>query len=144
MSIRCSWLKVLFSATIFILHSYLFSSCLSINPISPMMISTNNSRPSKLHTDLFLWITKLRGFPGGSDGKDSAHNVEDQGLTVELRRSPGEGNGNPHQYSCPENFMDRGAWQVHGVTKGWTQVTNTFTGVNIFITTIKKNCSILL
>ena len=144
MSIRCSWLKVLFSATIFILHSYPFSSCLSISPISPVMISTNSSHPSKLHTDLFLWITKVRGFPDGSDVKDSAHNVGDQGLMVELRRSLGEGNGDPHQYSCPENSMDRGDWQVHGVTKGWTQVTNTFTEVNIFITTIKKNCSILL
>ena len=55
------------------------------------MISTNSSLPSKLHTDLFLRITEVRGFPGGSDGKDSAHNVGDQGLIIELRRSPGEG-----------------------------------------------------
>ena len=144
MSIRCSWLKVLFSATIFIVRSYPFSSCLSINPISPVMISTNSSHPSKRHTDLFLWITKVMGFPDGSDGKDSAHNVGDQGLMVELRRSLGEGNGEPHQYSCLESSMDRGDWQVHRVTKGWTQVTNTFTEVNIFIPTIKKNCSILL
>ena len=39
-------------------------------------------------------------------------------------RSPGEGNGNPLQYSCLENPMDRGAWwaAVHGVTKSWTGV----------------------
>ena len=39
-------------------------------------------------------------------------------------RSPGEGNDNPLRYSCPENSMDRGNWQVtvHGVTKNWTQL----------------------
>ena len=121
MSIRCSWLKVLFSATIFILHSYPFSSCLSISPISPVMISTNSSHPSKLHTDLFLWITKVRGFPDGSDVKDSAHNVGDQGLMVELRRSLGEGNGHPLQYSGLENSMD---CIVHGVSKSWTLLSN--------------------
>ena len=49
-------------------------------------------------------------FPGGSDGKASAHNVGDQGLIPGLERSPGEGNGNPLQYSCLKNFMDRGAY----------------------------------
>ena len=59
------------------------------------------------------------GFPGGSESKESACNVGDLGLIPELRRSPGEGNGNTPQYSCLENSMDRGAWQgmVHGVTK---------------------------
>ena len=50
------------------------------------------------------------GFPGGSDGKVSACNVEDLGLIPGLGRSPGEGNGNPLQYSCLENSMDEGAW----------------------------------
>ena len=50
------------------------------------------------------------GFPGGSDGKASACNVGDPGLIPGSGRSPGEGNGNPLQYSCPENFMDGGAW----------------------------------
>ena len=50
------------------------------------------------------------GFPGGSDGKESAHNVGDLSLIPGLERSPGEGNGNPLQYSCLENPMDRGAW----------------------------------
>ena len=48
-------------------------------------------------------------FPGGSDGKASAYNVEDPGSIPGLGRSPGEGNGNPLQYSCLENPMDRGA-----------------------------------
>ena len=49
-------------------------------------------------------------FPGGSDGKQSACNEGDPGLIPGLRRSPGEGNGYPLQYSCLENPMDRGAW----------------------------------
>ena len=48
-------------------------------------------------------------FPGGSDGKASAYNVGDLGLIPGLGRSPGKGNGNPLQYSCLENPMDRGA-----------------------------------
>ena len=47
------------------------------------------------------------GFPGGSDGKASAHNVGDLGSIPGLGRSPGEGNGNPLQYSCLENSMER-------------------------------------
>ena len=55
-----------------------------------------------------LWL-KMLGFPGGSDGKASAYNVGDPGLIPGSGRSPGEGNGNPLQYSCLENPMDRGA-----------------------------------
>ena len=50
------------------------------------------------------------GFPCGSAGKESAHNVEDLGSIPELGRFPGEGNGNSLQYSCLENPMDGGAW----------------------------------
>ena len=67
------------------------------------------------------------GSPGVSDSKESAGNVEDQGLIPGLGRSPGEGNGNQLQYSCLESVhsMDRGAWwaTVHGVTKSQTEVT---------------------
>ena len=63
-------------------------------------------------------------FSGGSDGKESACSVEDLGLTPGSGRSSGEGNGNPLQYSCLENPMDRGAWRatVHGVAKSQTQL----------------------
>ena len=59
------------------------------------------------------------GFPGGSDGKEPACNAGDLGLIFGLGRSPGGGHGNPLQYSCLENSIDRGAWQaiVHGVAK---------------------------
>ena len=55
-------------------------------------------------------------------GKEFACNAGDLGLIAELGRSPGEGNGNPLQYVCLENSMDRGAWQaaVHGVIKSQT------------------------
>ena len=51
----------------------------------------------------------MEGFPGGSDGKESAFNAGDLGSIPGLGRSPLEGNGNPLQYSCLENSMDRGA-----------------------------------
>ena len=47
------------------------------------------------------------GIPGGSDGKESTYNARDLGLIPELGRSPGEANGNPPQYSCLGNPMDR-------------------------------------
>ena len=50
------------------------------------------------------------GFPGGSDGKASAYNTGDLGSIPGLGISPREGNGNPRQYSCLENPMDREAW----------------------------------
>ena len=71
-----------------------------------------------------------RDFPGGSDGKASAYNAGDLGSSPGLGRSPGEGNGNPLQYSCLENSIDGGAWwtTVHGVIKSRTQLSNfTFT-----------------
>ena len=60
----------------------------------------------------------------GSVGTESACNAGDRGLIPRLGRSPGEGNGNPLQYSCLENPLDRGAWRatVHGVTKSWTRL----------------------
>ena len=61
----------------------------------------------------------IMGFPGGSDGKESACNVGDPGSIAGSEKSPGKGNGNPLQYSCLENSMDRGPWRAtdHGVTK---------------------------
>ena len=61
------------------------------------------------------------GFPGGSVSKESVYNARDLSLIPGLERSPGGGHGNPLQYSCLQNPMDRGAWQamIHGVTKSW-------------------------
>ena len=61
--------------------------------------------------------------PRSLSGKETACQAGDVGLIAGSGRSPGEGNGNPLQYSCLENPMDRGAWQatVPGVTKSQTQ-----------------------
>ena len=67
---------------------------------------------------------------GGSEVKVSACNAGDLGSIPGLGRSPGEGNGNPLQYSCLENPLDRGAWWAtdHGVAKSWTRLSDfTFT-----------------
>ena len=62
------------------------------------------------------------GFPGSSEGKESACHVEDLGSIPGSGKSPGEGKGYPLQCSCLENSMDRGAWWAtgHGVAKSWT------------------------
>ena len=64
----------------------------------------------------------LLGLLGGPDSKESVCSIGDPGSVPELGRSPGDGKGNPLQYSCLENSMDRGAWRatVHGVSKSWT------------------------
>ena len=70
--------------------------------------------------DKFLWwkqscltlIYHLAGFPGGSAGKESSCNEADLGSIPGLERSPGEGQGNPLQYSSLRNPLDRGAWQA--------------------------------
>ena len=71
------------------------------------------------HLTFSLGNTVSLGFPGGSDGKESACSVGDPGSILGSGRSPGEGPGNPLHYSCLEHPMDRGAWRatVHGVTK---------------------------
>ena len=70
------------------------------------------------------------GFPGGLAVKNPPVNAGDAGLIPGSGRSPGEGNGNPLQYTCLENPMDRGAWwaTVHGVAKSRPRLSDfTFT-----------------
>ena len=77
------------------------------------------------HTFIQTQIT-YKSFPGSSDGKESACNSSDPDSIPEWGQSPGEGNGNPLQYSCLENSMDRGTWQatVHGTAKSQTCLIN--------------------
>ena len=82
----------------------------------------------KVGTSLVIqWLRfhapKALGFPGGSDGKASACNAEDRGLIPGSGRSPGEGKGNPVQYSRLGNSKDIGAWwaTINGIIKSWTQ-----------------------
>ena len=58
--------------------------------------------------------------------QETAYNKKDQGSIPGSGRSPGEGKGNPLQYSCPENPMDKGAWwaTVHGITKSQTPLSD--------------------
>ena len=69
-----------------------------------------------------LFFFQHLGFPGGSVSKESACNAGDLGSIPESGRSPEEGDGNPHQDSCLENSMDRGAWLalVQGLMKSQT------------------------
>ena len=73
-------------------------------------------------------LKQMRGFPGGSEVKASACNVGDLGSIPGSGRSPGEGNGNPLQYSCLENPMDGEAWwaTVHRVAESDTRGNNFF------------------
>ena len=79
-----------------------------------------------MHIIKFWWIKRCimikPGFLGGSNGKESACNAGDLGSIPGSGISPGERNGNPLQYSCLENSMDREAWwvTVHGVAKSRT------------------------
>ena len=68
----------------------------------------------------------LWGFPGGLAVKNSPANAGDAGLILGSGRSPGGGNGNPFQYSCLANPLDRGAWwaTVHRVANNWTQLSD--------------------
>ena len=86
--------------------------------------------------------SRFMDFPGGSDGKASAYNAGDPGSIPGQGRSPGEGNGNPLQYSCLETPMDGGTWQatVHGVAKSRTRLSNfTFTIADSLCCTAETN-----
>ena len=70
---------------------------------------------------LLAGLCTLVGFPHSPVSKESACNAEDLGSIPRSGRSPGEGNGNPLQYSCPENLMDRRAWQAISVSDNCRQ-----------------------
>ena len=88
------------------------------------IFSSDVSALSSFHPFRVLHFTK--DFPGGSASKASAYNVGDLGSIPGSGRFPGEGHGNPLQYSCLRNPMDGGAWwaTVHRVTKSWTQLSD--------------------
>ena len=75
---------------------------------------------------LFSKVVSFHISSGGSDGKESlACKAGDPGLNLGSERPPGDRNGYPLQYTCLENFMDRGAWlTVCGIAKSQTQLSN--------------------
>ena len=74
----------------------------------------------------------MLGFSGGSDSRESACNVRDLGLIPGSERSPGEGNGDPLQYSCLGSPMDRGTWwaTVRGIAKSQTWLSDSHTHIH--------------
>ena len=91
----------------------------------PTVVASGLSPSARVQTwapSLTSWVTLAWGSPGSSGVKNPPANAGDTGSILGLRRSPGEGNGNPLQYSCLENPMDRGVWwaTVHEVTKSRT------------------------
>ena len=116
-----SWRSFLYSFSVYSCH---LTSNLRYVQISQ---STTSKFSYTITSIPFLWcIYYYWGFPGGSDGKESAHNEADLGSVPGWERSPGERNDYPLQYSCLHSSMDRGVWQatVHEVTKGWTWVSD--------------------
>ena len=100
--------------------------------LDSILKSRDITLPTKVHlVKVMVFPVVIYGFPGGSEVKASACNVGDLGSIPGLGRSPGEGNGNPLQYSCLENPMDGGAWwaTVHGVPKSGTRL-NDFTSTS--------------
>ena len=103
-----------------VMHASYASS--AANTARDCQAAPENPEPTWLPTTIAHDYGNLKGFPGGSDDKESVYNAGDPGLIPGWGRSPGEENGNPHQYSCLGNSMDRGAWRttVLGITKSWT------------------------
>ena len=105
--------------------------------LSSHSVSNTIIIPSQLHflsfragfaSDLSLWLPSSWGFPDGSGSKEFPCNAGDPGSIPGLGRSPGEGNGNPFQYSCLENSMDRGVWWtiVQGVAKSQPRLSDKY------------------
>ena len=112
--VPCSILSDFISNTQYVPNMWLY---LSIHSLTWYLLRA-------VHNNLETYIQPY--FPGGSDGKESACRTGNLGLIAELGRSPGQGNGNPLQYSCLENSMDREAWWAtfHGVTESQTRLSD--------------------
>ena len=89
------------------------------------------------HSEFIQILTQVWGFPGGSDGEESACSAGDLGSISGSGRSPGEGNGYPLQYSCLENPKDRGAW--------WATESNMTERLTLSVTLVSQLlCQLLL
>ena len=97
---------------------YCFCKSFKLDCLHPSHVSEEVWRHSEISNYSFLnssfsnFINQNLGFPGGSLVKNPSANARDRGSTPGSGKSPGEGNGNPLQYSSLENSMDRGAWRA--------------------------------
>ena len=98
----------------FMFLAYNYMSYLCILEINHLLVTLFANIFSHSVGCLFVVFIISFDFPGGSDGKASAYNAGDPGSIPGSGRSPGEASGNPLQYSCLENPMDRGAWWSKG------------------------------
>ena len=96
------------------LATILNTSCINLIFIESIIAGFSGGlrKENRRTSSLLPEVVHLVGFPGGLEGKEFARNAGDLGLIPGLGRSPGEGNGNPLQYSCLENPVDRGAWRA--------------------------------
>ena len=134
------WLTI--GVTIPIYHNWLnisnflwFIQMLLVRPCLWPLRNQGSSKPAYFWAKVLSWdwSQKLIKYidiqltvENDTDGKESICSAGDLSSIPRLGRSPGEGNGNPLQYSCLENFTDRGVWgaTVHGVTKSQTQLSD--------------------
>ena len=105
-------------------QTYFFSHPERLSPNTQLQIELAVQLSSL--TDHSCWLGMDMGFPGGSAGKESACNAGALSSIPGSGKSPGGGNGNPLQYSCSDNSMDRGTWRatIHGVTKSQTRLSD--------------------
>ena len=102
-------------------------------------LTSLTTNPLWSHIFLLFSILKFMVFPGGSDSKESSCNAGDLDSILGSGKSPGEGNGNPLQYSCLENPMDRQVWwaTVCGVGHDWATSLHFMTTYGGFIVKLK-------
>ena len=88
-----------------------------------------------------VYVVPSLDFPGGSDSKEPVYNAGDLGSVPGSGRSPGEGNGDPLQYSCLENSVDRGTWRaiVHGITKSQTWLSDWYFHFSLMVRLILES-----
>ena len=107
----------------------------------PMSINRSEDKENLTHTHIYIYNGI---FPGGSGGKQAAHNAGDLGSIPGLGRSPGEGKGYPLQYSSLENSMD---CIVQGVTKSWTRLSDFhfyfYMGYSVQFSSVAQSCPTL-
>ena len=107
------------------------------------------SSPFSFSLNYLLTPKTKKGIPSGSSGKESVcqcRRHKDVGLIPGSGRSPGGGHGNPLQYSCLQNHIDKGAWQtiVHGVSKNQTQLNWLSMHAYIYVYYTQDGCNITL